>query len=253
MHYTLDNCGMLVDAEFSDDNVRHIFLPLIGRLSDMRRRKGRRILAMLAAPPAAGKSTLAAFLQVLSGSAPYRLTAVGMDGFHFSQDYLNAHTVQRNGEPISLGRIKGAPETFDLDRLKSSLRELSQGKTCLWPVYDRRIHDVAPYGIEVRSDIVLIEGNYLLLDEEGWRGLRRFADYTVMIRADPLFLRDRLIRRHISVGRTPVEAVRKADLNDMVNARLCLDKALNADLTLMLKNDGHYEIINPEPDRIRIE
>ena len=49
MKINIDNCGQAVEAVFSDDNVRDIFLPLLGRLTDLHRAKGGRVLALLAA------------------------------------------------------------------------------------------------------------------------------------------------------------------------------------------------------------
>ena len=66
MKYTLENSGFTVQAEYSEADVKGIFLPLLRRLTELQRRKGGRVLVLLAAPPAAGKSTLAALLQLLS-------------------------------------------------------------------------------------------------------------------------------------------------------------------------------------------
>ncbi|MER1994140.1 MAG: hypothetical protein ABS897_08910, partial [Eubacteriales bacterium] len=59
--------GIAVEASYSERAAEEIFVPLLEQLEALRREKGRRILAMLAAPPGAGKSTLASFLAGLSG------------------------------------------------------------------------------------------------------------------------------------------------------------------------------------------
>ena len=90
--------GIQVHARYTEENVRDIFLPLLRRLSAMQRKKERRILVMLAAPPGAGKSTLADFLGALSrqeGTTP--ITVIGMDGFHRYQEDLLSHTTVREG------------------------------------------------------------------------------------------------------------------------------------------------------------
>lgn len=245
MKYTLENSGLSVEAEFSDDNVREIFLPLLNRLTDLRRRKGRRVLVLLAAPPAAGKSTLAAFLQRLSLQTPgvYPLTAIGLDGFHRRQEYLLSHTVERNGEIISMARIKGAPVTFDLELMREAVARVAAGEDCGWPRYDRTLHDPVPDALRVTGEVVLLEGNYLLLDEDGWRELRVFADYTIGIGADPEILRRRLIARHVAGGMPLRQAVRKTDESDRVNIRLCLEKSLPADLRLWLGSDGTFTVV----------
>ena len=244
MKYIIDNCGQRVEAVFSEENVEQIFLPLLRRLTGLQGAGGGRVLALLAAPPGSGKSTLAAFLRQLSldtpGLAP--LTVIGMDGFHWPQRYLDSHTVRRDGETVSLARIKGAPESFDVESLSRALARVAAGEDCRWPVYDRAIHDPVPDGLTVTGDVVLLEGNYLLLDEPRWRELRRFADYTIGIEAEPGQLRRRLIARHMAGGKSEEAAVRHVDGSDMRNIRLCLDRALPADLLLRLREDDGFEV-----------
>ena len=244
MRITLDNCGQRVEAVFSDANVNEIFLPLLRRLTGLHSKKGGRVLALLGAPPAAGKSTLAAFLRRLSADTPglCPLDVVGMDGFHFPQRWLDSHTVRRDGETLPLARVKGAPESFDLASLRRAVERIAAGEDCRLPVYDRKLHDPVPDALAVAGDVVLLEGNYLLLDAPGWRELCRFADYTIGVTADPEQLRSRLIARHIAGGKREDAVVRHVDGSDMRNIRLCLDRALPADLRLRLREDGGFEV-----------
>ena len=89
-------------------------------------------------------------------------------------------------------RVKGAPDTFDVQRLRDTLLALRAGNL-RWPAYDRMLHDVVEEAIPVTAPIVLVEGNYLLLDQPIWRDLPR--DYAVFITADEILLRQRLIER----------------------------------------------------------
>lgn len=241
MRCVLENSGQRVETEFSDANVRDIFLPLLARLTALRRQKGRRVVALLAAPPGAGKSTLAAMLEALSRETPgvEPLTALGMDGFHRRRDYLESHTVERGGARVSMASVKGAPETFDLEALARAFARVAAGEDCPWPRYDRARHDPAE-GSAVTGEIVLVEGNYLLLDAPGWRDLRERADYTAFIGADPAVLRRRLVARHVAGGRSPEEAAAFVDASDMANARLCLERSGPADLRLRLLDDDTF-------------
>lgn len=243
VRYTLENSGMTVEALFSDGNVEAIFLPLLRRLAALREQKGRRVLALLAAPPGAGKSTLAAFLEKLSRETPglTPLTAIGMDGFHRRQAYLLAHTTLRDGEAIPLVKIKGAPETFDLEKLRRAVARVAAGEDCGWPRYDRTLHNPVEDALRVTGEIVLLEGNYLLLDEDGWRELRALADYAISIEADLECLRGRLVARHIETGKAPEEAAAFVEGSDLPNARLCLARSMPADLRLRLMPDGGFE------------
>ena len=56
--------GIEIEAVYSEQTVKGIFLPLLKKLTEMQ--KGKRTLVMLAAPPGAGKSTLLSSLSRLS-------------------------------------------------------------------------------------------------------------------------------------------------------------------------------------------
>ncbi len=229
--------GIAVEASYSERAAGEIFVPLKEQLEALRREKGRRILAMLAAPPGAGKSTLASFLSGLSGG---KIQAIGMDGFHRRQEYLQGHYTERDGKRVALVEIKGAPVTFDLEKLTESVRRAAAGERCGWPVYDRLLHNPVEDAVTVDSDIVLLEGNYLLLDADGWRDLKRYADYTVSVSAEEGMLRERLIARRMKTGVSEEASVRFVDYSDMPNVRLCLEKTTPADLRLRLDGQGDY-------------
>ena len=245
--YTVQINGIKVSARYSERAVNEIFVPLLEKLTAMQRAAGRRILVMLAAPPGAGKSTLVSFLEKLSRERPglCPVQAVGMDGFHRRQEYLLTHSTVRDGREIRMVEIKGAPVTFDLEKLASAIRRVRSGETCGWPVYDRLLHNPVEDAVTVDGDIVLLEGNYLLLDEEGWRDLSAYADYTVSVSAGETLLRKRLIERKILTGVAEDAAVRFVDFSDMPNVRLCLEKSRPADLRLQVGADGDYRIISP--------
>ena len=233
MEFHFMNSGLPVDAVFPDEDVEKIYLPLLRRLQALREQKGSRILVMLAAPPGAGKSTLAAFLQKLSEDLlPDPLTVIGMDGFHRYQEYLLSHFTERSGETIPLVKIKGAPETFDLGKLTERVRRVARGDRCGWPAYDRRLHNPVEDALTVDGEIVLLEGNYLLLDLPGWRDLEKYADLTIFLRAEKALLRERLVKRQQESGKSPEDARAFVENSDLVNARLVLSKALKADIEL---------------------
>lgn len=234
--------GIEVNARYSRRAEEEIFLPLLRKLTALRQEKGERILALLAAPPGAGKTTLLSFLEKLSRERPDTepVQVIGMDGFHRRQEYLLSHRTERDGKQISMVEIKGAPETFDLDALTRAVKKVSAGENIGWPVYDRMLHNPVEDAVQVNGGIVLLEGNYLLLDGDGWRELRTLADYTVSVSAEEKLLRDRLIDRRIRTGVDREKAIRFVDFSDMPNVRLCLEKSLPADLSLRLDEDGDY-------------
>ena len=237
--------NMPVEAYCSDRDVKEIFIPLLKRLQRIAEEKQGRALMMLAAPPAAGKSTLLKVLKIISEEMPDMppVEIIGIDGYHRYNDYLKTHTMVRDGAEIPMVKVKGCPESFDLKKLTKNVQNVSSGAICKWPDFDRMKEDPVEDAFTVASDIVILEGNYLLLESEGWKDLRKYADYTVSIRATPEFLRQRLIRRRVNAGVPCEQAVAFVDYSDMVNVRLCLEQTGAADLELFLNSDGRYSVL----------
>ena len=226
-HRALIN-GIEVEAVYTEQAVNGIFLPLLKKLTAMQEEKGSRLVVMLAAPPGAGKSTLLSFLTRLSREREgiHPIQTIGMDGFHRRQEYL---------------LISGIP-------ISKSVRKAAAGEKTGWPVYDRMLHNPVEDAIRLDGEILLLEGNYLLLDEEGWRGLREYADYTISVSADEDLLRTRLIERRMKTGVAEDAAIRFVDFSDMPNVRLCLEKSLPADLQLAIDAEGDYHRCVRGPD-----
>lgn len=240
--YTVNINGVDVTARYSERAVRDIFIPLLKKLKTLQAEKGSRVLVMLAAPPGAGKSTLLSFLEKMSVEredlAPVQV--IGMDGFHRRQEYLLSHEVERDGQRIKMVEIKGAPVTFDLEKLTERVRRVASGENCGWPLYNRMLHNPVEDALRVEGGLVILEGNYLLLDEDGWRELSQYADYTISVRADEELLRARLIDRRIKTGVDAERATKFVDFSDMPNVRVCLEKTMTADLRLRIGPDDDY-------------
>ena len=240
MKYTANINGIDVVASYSEKTVSDLLVPLLKQLAALHEEKGKRILVMLAAPPGAGKSTLVSFLEFLAKETVPGIAfqGVGMDGFHRRQEYLLSHTTAVDGKEIPMVDIKGAPVTFDLEGLIKKVAEVKEGKICKWPRYDRLLHNPVEDAVTIDADVVLLEGNYLLLDTEGWRTLSEYADYTISLFADEEMLRQRLIERRTATGVKRAAAERFVDFSDMANVRLCLEKTMGADLELEVSPDG---------------
>ena len=238
---TMEVNGLKYDVKFNEDTINNVFVPFLKKLTELHGKLGRKIVAYIAAPPATGKTTVTQMLEKLSKerSDLTSICTIGIDGFHYSTAYMKAHFAVINGSTIPMEKVKGAPETYDLDLLQSKIREVRQEST-EWPLYDRKIHDVIPDALTVEGDIILIEGNYLLLKDSKWTNIRALADYTVFIKAAPELLKERLINRKVLGGLDRTDAELFYNTSDKNNAELVINNSAEADETWVLQPDGDY-------------
>jgi pantothenate kinase len=181
-----------------------------------------RFLVALAGPPAAGKSTLAEALVTALGRGA---KAVPMDGFHYDDAVLIARGARDR---------KGAPDTFDVQGFLHLLRRLRREDEVTIPLFDRAL-EISRAGADIvgREDrILLVEGNYLLLDEAPWLEAQPLFDLTVWIEVPEADLDRRLQARWAHYGKTPEQARAWIDSNDMPNIRRVVQGSGRADLVI---------------------
>lgn len=222
--------------------VEKIFMPFLHELTALHMTLDRKVIVYLVGAPGSGKSTLAEFLEQLSREHKNEVDivrALPMDGYHYSAAHMDVTTVERDGEKILMREIKGAPETFDVDLLVEKIREVRQDGTD-WNIYDRKIHDVLPNYLSVEDDILLIEGNYLLLKENGWTNIRTMADYSVFLDVPFDVLRERLINRKAQGGLSREDAEKFFEFSDAKNLERVLNNSAQADETWKFVNDGEF-------------
>lgn len=237
--FTFSINGFLLEATYSDAFLQQVK----GLLQDwvkLQKEKKRRIIVFLAAPPAAGKSTLAALFEHLAKQmVDCHVQALGMDGFHHYQSYILTHTVTLDGKKMAMKDVKGCPESFDFDRLATFIRRLSTQEQMKWPIYDRVLHDVVDDQIDVTAPIVLLEGNYLLLDETPWSSLSAHCDERVFVEVDQDALKLRLIQRKLIGGTSPHEAVAFYKRSDQRNIARILAHRQTVNHTICFSQDTY--------------
>lgn len=193
---------------------------------------GERLIVAVAGPPASGKSTFSeALVAALNAHEDNLACGVPMDGYHLDNRQLDR---------LGLRARKGAPQTFDFDGFRSQLGRLREPRRPVYfPVFDRG-SDLAIAGAGVvlpGTDVIVVEGNYLMLDEEPWSGLATCFDVEIFLRASMACLEERLIRRWLAHGHDPAAAARRAKSNDIPNAELILGKVRDAPGALFLRDD----------------
>ena len=180
------------------------------------RAPGGRVIAAIAGPPGAGKSTVAERLcDLLNNQAAGMAAILPMDGYHLDNMVIT---------PLGLRPRKGIPETFDPDGLYHMLVRLhaNQEARVAVPVFDRDV-DIARAGarfIAASVQVVIVEGLYLLLKQQPWPRMRRLFDLAVMVDVPEAVLRARLTARWVGYGLSPEEIEWKVNGNDLPNGRL---------------------------------
>jgi pantothenate kinase len=173
---------------------------------------GRRILGITGAP-GAGKSTVAEAIVAALGERRARL--VGMDGFHYAQKEL---------ERLGRADRKGAVDTFDAAGYVALLARLKAADepVVYAPEFRREIEEPIACAVPVPSDVPLVvtEGNYLLVEDGAWAGVRPLLDEAWYVELDEPTRLDRLIARHIAFGKAPGFARDWVRRSDQRNAEL---------------------------------
>ncbi|WP_298860068.1 hypothetical protein [uncultured Sulfitobacter sp.] len=78
----------------------------------------------------------------------------------------------------------------------------------------------------------LVKGNYLLFDAPPWDGSAELWDFGIVLDVPLAELQNRLLKRWLDLGYDSDAAVKKAEENDLPNARLVNSKLLPADMVL---------------------
>jgi len=183
----------------------------LARVQALMQGGGRRLLGIVG-PPGAGKSTLA---QALHRAVPTASQVVPMDGFHLAQVEL---------ERLGRADRKGAPDTFDalgFAALLERLRQPRPSEVVYAPAFRREIEEPVAGAIAVRPEtlLVIVEGNYLLLDDGPWARVAACLDETWYVDVDDDLRRERLVQRHVRFGRSAEAARAWVETTDEPNAR----------------------------------
>lgn len=191
---------------------------------------GQPFMVALVGIPGSGKSTSANVLAGLLGPTCF---AAPMDGFHIPMADLRAR-------PDAADAIyrRGAADTFDPAGLKVYVQRVRGGdedapELVQWPGFDHAVGD--PVEGELTFDrrqhrIVLVEGLYLLHDQDGWDGVAELFDHTIFLAANVERCVAQVKERNKCIpGYTPEEIEVRTELVDRKNAEVVQRSARHAD------------------------
>ena len=154
----------------------------------------------IAGAPGAGKTTYARRLVNRSMRDGVPAAYLPMDGFHLADAALDA---------LGIRDRKGAPETFDAWGYAALLRRVRTAGHTVWaPGFERDLEQALAGALAVPPDaeLVVTEGNYLLLDRPEWRAARAALDEVWFLDCPDDLRRARLVARHVTFGRSVAEA-----------------------------------------------
>ena len=184
----------------------------------------RRIIG-LTGPPGVGKTTYAVQLAEELGGVH-----LPMDGFHLADVQLDR---------LGLRDRKGAPETFDAWGFAALLARLRArpAEVVYAPAFELGLEQPLAGAIAIAPsvDLVVTEGNYLLLERPEWRAVRAELDEVWWLDQDADVRRERLVARHVQFGKTLEQARAWVARVDDVNAELVSTTRAQADRVVDLR------------------
>lgn len=186
---------------------------------------GRKFIGIAGAPGSGKSTTVERLLDALELDHSGQVAILPMDGFHYDDAVLH----QMGRRPW-----KGAPDTFDVGGLVSVLNRLknpAETRVAV-PVFDRDLEISRGSARIIPDDVklILVEGNYILLDRAPWDALADMFDLTVMIDVPEDELRRRLRERWEHFGLTEDQIAHKLDGNDLPNGRDVIQGSRPADI-----------------------
>ena len=185
----------------------------------------KRYFLALSGPPASGKSTISEKLTNDLNKKGYKTSILQMDGFHYDDQILKEKKLLLK---------KGAPETFDVMGLINFLYRLYKEEEVAIPIFDRSLELSRSSAaiISKNTKVIILEGNYILLNNYPWKELHKFFNSTVIINCEEKVLEKRLIERWEKFNLPKDEIKEKVYKNDLPNGVSVLKNSIKTDYIL---------------------
>ena len=198
---------------------------LIKLLDTLKNNLKKRYFIALSGPPASGKSTISEKLLNDLTLKGHKSSILQMDGFHYDDQILKEKKLLLK---------KGAPETFDVMGLINFLSRLYKEEEVAIPIFDRSLELSRSSAaiISKNTKVIIVEGNYILLNNYPWKELHKFFNSTVIINCEEKVLEQRLIERWEKFNLPKEEIKEKVYKNDLPNGVNVLKNSIKADYIL---------------------
>lgn len=163
---------------------------------------------------------------------------LSLDGYHLTRAELDLMP-----DPALAHARRGAAFTFNPAGFLRTVRKLreptnAETKIITSPSFDHATKDPVPDDVKIppACRIIILEGNYLSLGTGApeWREAAVVMDELWFVDVPEEVARERLVKRHLAAGiaRTKEEALKRAEENDLVNAREILAGRLKVDVVV---------------------
>lgn len=184
-----------------------------------------------------GKTTLAKIITDRINGADYSgglagkkiAVCLSMDGYHMTRAELSAMP-----NAAEAHERRGAPWTFNVQMLHDVLTHVRNSTENVYAAsFDHAVKDPVENEIVILPEnrLVVVEGLYLSLDQDGWRDISDIFDESWFVEVGRDVAVDRVIERHLKSGiaDTREQADKRARGSDYLNADLILAHRLPVD------------------------
>ncbi|MFZ2832256.1 MAG: hypothetical protein WAZ40_03830 [Minisyncoccia bacterium] len=220
-----------IDISALSENQKRYYVDLFNALTAFYTSQEKpRVIVGIAGPAGSGKSVIASIFKMIARqvSLPFTVETVGIDGFHYPNEFL----LSKMSEGKPLKDHKGRFDTYEVQKLTESLRRFSLGERVSFPAYSRKIHDPVPDAFFVEQyepTLLVIEGLWLLREEDGWNKVGAHLDFRIFIETNKEHIKEDLIKRHLRGGRNLADATTYYEENESKNYDLIVQTRNKAD------------------------
>ncbi len=267
VHVVVVASGIDANVALTWEHVWTVLLPLASWICDMRQQQPRRRCVVgVVGGAGSGKTVASVLLSMIvrllfqARAVADDVTTVSMDGYHFTNAHLDAHTtVDAAGATVPLRTFKGRIDTMDVETFISDLTRLHDADDApagaavadVWvSEYDRVLHDPVPRAraVQPQHGVVIVEGLFLLgvpsIPGVSDAVLRRWDDVSPLLTAS-VFLdvaddlcKDRVVQRKVACGRDAADAAAYFDRVDVVTWRALSSRRRCASVCVGLSSSG---------------